>query len=58
MPGQIIRFSFGAPTNAGKPWSDMDDSDLLDFDEQGKPIDETAEFSIEPKLRFWRGWRG
>jgi hypothetical protein len=28
----------------GKPWSDMEDSDLLDFDAQGISIEETAEF--------------
>jgi hypothetical protein len=38
------RFMFGAPTNAGKEWSNMDDSDLLDFDGEGRPIAETAEF--------------
>ncbi len=36
--------AFGTPTNAGKEWSDMDDSDLLDLGEQGRPIAETAEF--------------
>jgi hypothetical protein len=44
MPAQIIRFPFGAPINEGKPWSDMDDSDLLDFDGEGRSIAETAEF--------------
>jgi hypothetical protein len=44
MPAQIIRFAFGAPTNAGKQWSDMDDSDLLDFDGEDRSIAETAEF--------------
>jgi hypothetical protein len=28
---QMPRFVFGAP-NAGKEWSNMDDSDLLDFE--------------------------
>jgi hypothetical protein len=31
------------PANAGKPWSDKDDSDLLDYDEQHYPIDDAAE---------------
>jgi hypothetical protein len=37
-------FPFGMPINTGKEWSAMDDADLLDFDEQRWPIEETAEF--------------
>ena len=44
MPAQISRVVFGAPIDAGEPWSDVDDSDLLDFDGEGRSIAETAEF--------------
>ena len=40
----VVMFAFRMPINAGKPWSDTDDSALLDFDEQRKSIEETAEF--------------
>ena len=40
----VVMFPFGMPINAGKQWSDMDDNDLIQFDDVGKPIDETAEF--------------
>ena len=33
-----------SPINAGKPWSYMDDNDLIHCDDQREPIDETAEF--------------
>jgi hypothetical protein len=41
---RVVLFPFGSPINAGKPWSDMDDTDLLDFDNARRPIEETAEF--------------
>ena len=34
---------FRKPVNAGKPWSDRDDFDLLDYDEARYPIDVSAE---------------
>jgi hypothetical protein len=40
----VVMFPFGVPINSGKHWSDMDDSDLLDFDDARRPIEETAEF--------------
>jgi hypothetical protein len=40
---QVLKFG-PLPINAGKPWSAMDDSDLLDFDAQRMSIAETAEF--------------
>jgi hypothetical protein len=43
------------PINAGKPRSDMDDSDLLDFDAQGRSIAETAEFLCREEREVWRG---
>jgi hypothetical protein len=39
-----VEFYWGELANKGQPWSAMDDSDLLDFDEQRKSIEETAEF--------------
>jgi hypothetical protein len=39
-----VEFFWGAPTNSGEPWSDMDDTDLLDCDEQRKSIAEIADF--------------
>jgi hypothetical protein len=44
MAARILKFPFGTPVNAGKVWSDMDDNDLIHFDEVSKPIAETAEF--------------
>jgi hypothetical protein len=40
----VVPFPFGMPINSGKPWSDMDDNDLLHFGELGEPIEITAEF--------------
>ena len=39
-----MMFPFGMRISEGKPWSDIDDSDLLDFDEQRKSIEKTADF--------------
>ena len=44
MSAEARRFTFGMPINAGKAWSDVDDSDLLDFDGEGRSIAETADF--------------
>jgi hypothetical protein len=45
MPANVVRLRFGAPPiNAGKEWSDMDDSHLPDFDARGISIKETAQF--------------
>ena len=37
-----VEFYWDAPANKGEPWSAMDDSDLLDFDEQRKSIEKRA----------------
>ena len=39
----IAELIFRKPVNAGKPWSDRDDSDLLDYDENHYEIDVAAE---------------
>ena len=44
MPAEARTFTFGMPINAGKAWSALDDSDLLDFDGEGRSIAEAAEF--------------
>jgi hypothetical protein len=44
MVGSLLRSPLGMPINAGKPLSDIDDSDLFDFDAQGFSIEATAEF--------------
>jgi len=43
----VVLFPLGSPINAGKPWSDMDDSDLLDFDNARRPM--------EKRLIFYAG---
>lgn len=40
----VVLFPCDSPINAGKPWSYMDDNDLIHCDDQREPIDETAEF--------------
>ena len=45
MPdANVVPFPFGMPINSGKPWSEMDDNDLIHFNELGEPIEITAEF--------------
>jgi hypothetical protein len=34
---------FRTPVNAGKPWSDRDDLDLLDYDQEHYAVDVAAE---------------
>ena len=42
----------GTPPNAGKPWTDVEDSHLLDYDEQGYSIEHAAVFlGREPQGR-------
>jgi len=41
---KVVMFPFGMPIDSGKPWSDMDDNDLILFDELSWPIKDTAEF--------------
>lgn len=39
----IAELIFRKPVNAGKAWSDRDDSDLLDYDAEHYEIDVSAE---------------
>jgi hypothetical protein len=39
----IAETIFRKPVNAGKPWSDRDDADLLDYDQEGYAVDLAAE---------------
>ena len=41
-PHNVVPTRAGARANAGKPWSDTDDSDLLDYDEQRVTIEQIA----------------
>ena len=34
----VVMFPCGMPIDSGKPWSDMDDNDLIFFDELSWPI--------------------
>ena len=45
----VKRMQRATPPNARKPWTDVEDSHLLDYDKQGFSIEHTAVFlSREP----------
>jgi len=44
----VVMFPFGMPIDSCKPWSDMDDNDLILFDELGWPIMDRRSFFAGP----------